>query len=78
MQYQQGVIGWKLYEKGGIDSERLMIFLNEYIINKYNNNLIILDNASCHRNNDVKNLVNKNNELLHSIPYQHFTNCNEI
>lgn len=74
----KGVIGWKLYEKGGIDSERLINFLNENIVNKYNNNLIILDNASCHRNNDIKNLINKNNKLLHSIPYQHFTNSIEM
>lgn len=74
----KGVVGWKLYEKGGIDSERLMNFLNENILNKYNNKLIILDNASCHRNNKIKELVSKNNKLLYSIPYQHYTNSIEM
>lgn len=40
----KGVLGWKLYDKGGIDTDRLL----EYI--------------------------NLNNDLLYSIPYQHYTN----
>lgn len=31
----KGCIGWKLYEKGGIDSKRLVRFINKYITNKY-------------------------------------------
>lgn len=72
-----GVIGWELYEKGGIDSERLSIFLEKFITKKYKNKLIILDNASSHRNEKIKELINKNNQLLYSIPYQHFTNAIE-
>jgi enoyl-[acyl-carrier-protein] reductase (NADH) len=34
-------------------------------------------NASSHRNAKIKELVNKNNTLLYSIPYQHFTNSIE-
>lgn len=44
---------------------------------KYKNKLIILDNASSHRNEKIKELVNKKNKLLYSIPYQHFTNAIE-
>jgi transposase len=73
----KGVIGWELYEKGGIDSDRLSIFLEKFITKKYKNKLIILDNASSHRNEKIKELINKNNKLLYSIPYQHFTNCIE-
>ena len=69
-----GVIGWELYEKGGIDSDRLYEFLEKYITKKYKNKLIILDNASSHRNAKIKELVNKHNILLYSVPYQHFTN----
>jgi len=72
-----GVIGWELYEKGGIDSDRLSEFLEKFITKKYKNKLIILDNASSHRNDKIKVLINKKNKLLYSIPYQHFTNAIE-
>lgn len=45
----EGVLGWNLYDKGGIDSNRLYDFLEKYITTKYKNKLIILDNASSHR-----------------------------
>ena len=69
-----GCIGWKLYQNGGITSERLKSFIHENITTKYRNKLIILDNASSHRNEDVKNEILKKNKLLYSIPYQYFTN----
>jgi len=67
-----GVLGWTLYEKSGIDSIRLKKFLEDNITSTYKNKLIILDNASSHRNEIIKDLVNKDNKLLYSIPYQHF------
>lgn len=73
----QGILGWDLYGKGGIDSERLHEFLETHITNKYKNKLIILDNASSHRNAKIKELINKYNTLLYSVPYQHFTNSIE-
>ena len=73
----KGVIGWKLYRKGGIDTDRLKHFLKKYITRKYKNKLIILDNASSHRNDKIKKLINKKNNLLYTIPYQHFTNTIE-
>ena len=72
-----GVIGIELYEKGGIDSEKLTAFLEKFIINKYKNKVIILDNASSHRNEKIKQLINKNNKILYSVPYQHYTNSIE-
>ena len=66
-----------MYEKGGIDSDRLYKFIETNITNKYKNKLIILDNASSHRNETIKTLVNKDNKLLYSIPYQHYTNAIE-
>ncbi len=47
-----------LYNKGGIDSDRLLVFLERFITNKYKNKVIILDNASSHRNIRVKELIN--------------------
>ena len=63
-----------MYEKGGINVDRLYNFLEQNITSKYKNKLIILDNTSYHRYEKIKELVNKNNKLLYSIPYQHFTN----
>jgi len=73
----EGVLGWDLYNKGGIDSNRLYDFLQEHITTKFKNKLIILDNASSHRNAKIKELVNTHNHLLYSVPYQHFTNSIE-
>jgi hypothetical protein len=36
-----------------------------------------LDNASAHRNERIKALVNKHNNILYAVPYQHFTNSIE-
>ena len=36
-----------------------------------------MDNASSHRNKNVKEEINKQNKLLYSIPYQHYTNSIE-
>ena len=73
----KGIEGFELYEKGGIDTTRLKTFLETYILNKYRKKLIILDNASSHRNETIKNLINQANKVLFSVPYQHFTNAIE-
>jgi transposase len=72
-----GVVDWDLYEKGGINTDRLIDFLEQNITNKLRNKLIILDNASSHRNEKIKALVNKHNNILYTVPYQHFTNSIE-
>jgi len=73
----EGVEGWTLYEKGGIDTDRLVEFLEEFITTRYKNKLIILDNASSHRNERIRELINKHNQVLYAVPYQHFTNAIE-
>jgi hypothetical protein len=55
-----------------------LAFLEKFITNKYKNKIIILDNASSHRNERVKELINKNNKLIYSVPYQHYTNGIEM
>jgi transposase len=72
-----GVVGWDLYEKGGINADRMVDFLEQHITSKYRNKLIIIDNASSHKNPKVKELINKDNHLLYAVPYQHFTNSIE-
>ena len=73
----KGVIEWDLYEKGGITTDRLIEFLEKNITSKLKNKLIILDNASSHRNERIKELICKNNHILYAVPYQHFTNSIE-
>ena len=73
----KGVLGWELYEKSGINTDILYEFLQTHITNNYKNKLIILDNASSHRNERIKELVNKHNKILYTVPYQHFTNIIE-
>jgi len=72
---------WLLYHifyvLGGINTDRLIDFLEQNITNKLRNKLIILDNASSHRNEKIKALVNKHNNILYAVPYQHFTNSIE-
>ena len=41
-------------KKSGINVDRLYEFLETHITNKYKNKLIILDNASSHRNERIK------------------------
>ena len=59
----------------------MIVFLlhNAYLY-YYNNDfvfVIILYNASTHRNERIKALVNKHNNLLYVVLYQHFTNSIE-
>ncbi len=37
----------------------------------------IMDNASSRRHQSIKDLINKENKILYSVPYQHFTNAIE-
>jgi transposase len=61
----KGVIAWKLYEKSGIDSNRLVKFLKKIITDEIKNKVIILDNASSHRNDKIKTFINKQNKLIY-------------
>jgi len=72
-----GVVGWDLYEKSGINADRMVEFLETHITNKFRNKLIILDNASSHRNPKVKEVITQHNHLLYDVLYQHFTNSIE-
>tara|TARA_Y100000389_G_C17469440_1_gene528949 strand:+ start:5106 stop:5570 length:465 start_codon:yes stop_codon:yes gene_type:complete len=72
-----GIVGWDLYEKGGINTDRFIEFLEKYVTNKFKNKLIILDNAGSHRNEKIQNIINKHNNILYTVPYQHFTNAIE-
>ena len=38
-----GVVGWDLYEKSGINADRMVEFLEKHITNEFKNKIIILD-----------------------------------
>ena len=73
----KGIIGYEVYKKRGIDSNRIVDFINKFINEKYKDKLIILDNASSHRNQLVNVVIKKDNNLLYAVPYQHYTNAIE-
>ena len=72
----EGILSYTIYSKGGMDSNRLIEFLNKFL-SEQKNKLIILDNASSHKNRLVQNTITKNNSLLYSVPYQHGTQAIE-
>ena len=43
----------------------------------HRNKLFVMDNASSHRNPEVKRYIERNNSLLYSVLYQHYTNAIE-
>lgn len=55
----KGVIGYELYEKGGMNVERLNFFLQKYVVNKYKGYTLIMDNTGSHRNKTTKELIIK-------------------
>lgn len=74
----KGIVGWILYESGGMTGIRMSEFINKFIQNKYKNHLINMDNGGAHRNDYVKDAIHKsNNKLLYSVPYRPKTNANE-
>jgi len=63
-------IGWTIYEKGAVNAERLVGFINEFITGKYENNLVIMDNAMFHKSPEVKKAVAESkNTIQYTVPY---------
>ena len=70
----KGVLDWILYEKAGSDHCRLIEFIKQLIEGK-KKKLILMDNASCHRNENVKDFIIKSkNDFLYILPYHHYLN----
>ena len=73
----KGIIGWILYEKGGMNTERMIEFLKKYVLKK-RNNLIIMDNSPSHKSLKIREEICKTtNTLQFSIPYKPKTNAVE-
>lgn len=74
----KGMVGYTLYEQGGMNTERLISFINEFITGKYRNYLIIMDNAGAHKKQQVKTTIqNSGNDLVYSIVYTPKSNAIE-
>ena len=74
------VIGWKLYpeRKGGVKTNDILEFYDEFIKDKYKNILVIMDNAVIHKSKVIRETIENNkNELLYSVPYHPETNSIE-
>ena len=44
----KGVVGYKFYEKGGSNKDRFLEFLQNNILSKMKNKLLLFDNARSH------------------------------
>lgn len=72
-----GIVDWILYKKGGIDNVRLIEFLERKIFD-YQDNLILMDNATAHKKQNVLTAIkNSGNDYVHIVPYQHNLNTIE-
>ena len=74
------MIGWKLYpeRKGGVKTDDILAFYDEFIKDKYKNHLVIMDNAVIHKSKIIRETIeNSKNDLLYSVPYHQETNSIE-
>jgi len=63
-----------LYKTGGSDHARLIEFLDGILKNK-TGKIILMANASCHRNQLVKDFITKSkNDYVHILAYNHSQN----
>lgn len=64
-----GVEGWKIYDKGGMTSERMVSFLEDVLKDK-EGYMVVMDNAATHGTQDVRKIVrDTGNKLQHTVPY---------
>ena len=79
-----GTVGWELLVGNcwlgtvGMNSERMVSFIDKYIYGKYKNNAIIMDNGGSHKSKEIKNKIAEyGNHLLYSVPCRPKTNAIE-
>jgi len=74
------VVGWKLYKDitGGLKTQNILEFYDEFIKDNFKNYLIIMDNAVIHKSKMIREKIeNNHNHLLYSVPYHPETNSIE-
>lgn len=66
----KGVIAYKLYEKGETNKDRFLDFLQENILSKMNNKLLLFDNARSYIAKEVlQSIIKSGNNYVLNIPY---------
>ena len=66
----KGVVGYKFYEKGGSNKERFLKFLEDNILSKTKNKLLLFDNARSHTAKIVLDgIKNSGNNYQLNVPY---------
>ena len=66
----KGVVGYKFYEKGGSNKERFLKFLEDHILSKTKNKLLLFDNARSHTAKIVLDgIKNSGNNYQLNVPY---------
>jgi len=61
-------IGYTLYQKGAVNSDRFNEFIQD-ICSNVKNKLIILDNGQIHKKDYTKKIKDSGNNLLYTCPY---------
>jgi transposase len=61
--FTHSTIGWKLYDQGGMTSERLVEFLENMLRNR-KGAVVLMDNALAHSAKRVKEFVQKTGNQL--------------
>ena len=51
------IVGYELYEKRGMNADRMVKNIDKFIKAKYVNNLIIMDNGGSHKNSKIKTSI---------------------
>jgi putative transposase len=73
-----GLVGYVLYDEGGMNTERMVAFLTQHIVGRFRNHLVVMDNAGAHKKPEIRaTITNSGNELLYTIPYTPKTNAIE-
>tara|TARA_B110000908_G_scaffold15267_1_gene17416 strand:- start:745 stop:1512 length:768 start_codon:yes stop_codon:yes gene_type:complete len=71
----KGVVAYKFYEKGGSNKDRFLEFLQNNILSKMKNKLLLFDNARSHIAKSVlESIKNSGNDYVLNIPYHPQTN----
>ena len=66
----KGIIGYELYKSGGMNSVRMVAFINKFISGKYMKCLIIMDNGGSPKSKSIGIKIKETqNKLLYSVPY---------
>jgi len=69
------VVAYKFYEKGGSNKDRFLEFLQNNILSKMKNKLLLFDNARSHIAKSVlESIKNSGNDYVLNIPYHPQTN----